>query len=229
MRDDIDFVNFLNNLYKYSRKKQLTFKEICKLLNWNILTNKKDIPIEYIVKDNKYTEYWNIDILSKRDDLTWDIIIDSNINIDSNDNFYTVKWDYNLLSCKDDINWEFVHLYFNKNWNWYILSGHKDLTHDVINKYINLPWNYDILISNNNVKWKDIQDNNHKNKYIEAYKSKIHNFKNFTVNWDFICNNLYLNWNWICLSLNTTLTNEIIQKYNDCPWKHQILLDREII
>ena len=191
----------------------------------------KNWDIEYLIKNNKITDFNALskfkyidDIISKYPDKPWDwewIILNTDIYIEKYIPLnliekYSYKWCYRSLSHNSNLIEEFILKYPNKNWNielliennkitdFKLLSKFRNINIYIIYKYPNKPWDWEWLIRNTE---EGIEE------YIPSYLIEKYLYK---------CK-------YNLLSKNPNLTEEYILKYPYKNWDIELLIENSKI
>lgn len=182
-----------------------------------------------------------IDALSKRVDLTWDII----------QKYEDVEWPIEALSRLAPL--DYIEQHPDKPWNYYKISDRQDLTIDFIKIFKDkldwecisanvdfqdvldnpeLSWNYQALSYNNKIKSDDILENPHYEwdysnlssiidvNFVYANPDLPWDYSSLSdrINLDFIRQNPDKSWNYGILSRNPNLTIDFILEHRSKLW-----------
>ena len=173
--------------------------------DWDQISMRSDLTIEFILRKQRKAKPWNWKKLSQY------LILDTIKNIIQNDTTVQLL-DWNSLSANFALTVDFIRKHPTQKWNWREISKNKSIGMFDIQNNLTLPWDWNSVSANPNLTMMFINANSH-------YKwnwAEISNNK--TISLEFIRNHISDNWSWTNLSRNPYLTDEFINEFCHKPW-----------
>lgn len=186
--------------------------------------------INYVVKNPSYDWDWkylshttDISMIMLYDYLPWDWkIISRKTKMNYVLDYPTMPWDFGHLSFNKNVTIDVIKQYCNRNWDWIILSANKNITYnDIINN--RLPWVTSFILTNASVTTDDI----------------LYSLKMKQIRWNINCLSYKLsiddlirhgyNIDWRKMSMNDSVTINILEQYIDKPWNWIVLSTKKWI
>ena len=90
------------------------------------------------MKNNYHIFSKYIYILSKKEFITWEIVVNNS----------DINWDYDGLSGNPNITWEIIQANPDKPWSYDYLSSNPNINWDIVEDNPDKPWNYVALANN---------------------------------------------------------------------------------